>query len=465
MEESRIYQLKISLNGVQPPIWRRIQVPGSVSLFKLHFILQIAMGWTNSHLHEFFIEGSHYGDPPDYELDIRQIRDEKDYLLKQVITDAGVQFTYLYDFGDSWHHTVLVENILDGEGGQLYPICLQGERACPPEDVGSTGGYAEFLDAIRDTDHPEHESYLAWAGGNFEPEAFDRDRVNEVLKHIDLSEMVRVHNRYYSTEAGPEFKLYQTVSNWLAGLTEIERAQFADLPLRRDTVTLLAYLRDHRITGTQSTGNLPLKAIREVTAGFVHPPVLEEKIGDRVHKIRSEYDVWPVYFIHAITETGGLLGGGPGRKLRLTSKGEQFLSAEPAVQVWFMLESWWFHTNWLIAYPVGGIGDHLPYHFGFATLDHLLALPDEGLIPYEHFADQLIGASGLKWAAPDSTFARDSLHWSIQRMVINILESFGVVTRTYQDEWIGSYKTRKLHTFSITGPGKCLLKTLAGGSF
>lgn len=187
MKGSRIYQLKVSIDGAQPPIWRRIQVPGDVSLLKLHFIFQLAMGWTNSHLHEFFIEGVYYGDPSDDELDMRQTQDEKEYLLEQVIPGTGTRFTYLYDFGDSWHHTVLAENILEGANGQQYPICLQGECACPPEDVGGIFGYADFLDAIRDPDHPEHEDYLAWVGGDFDPEAFERDRVNAILKHIEDS--------------------------------------------------------------------------------------------------------------------------------------------------------------------------------------------------------------------------------------------------------------------------------------
>jgi len=163
----------------------------------------------------------------------------------------------------------------------------------------------------------------------------------------------------------------------VGALTEEEHTQLNELPLRRDTVSLLTYLRDHRVTGTQSTGNLPLKAIREVTPYFVHPPALETNIGDRVYKIRSEYDLWPLYFIHTLLEVGGLLTGGPGRKMLLTSKGVQFLEAAPATQVWFMLETWWHHTNWLIAYPFAGIGERLPYDFALDVLDHLLALPIE----------------------------------------------------------------------------------------
>ena len=117
---SSIYQLKIGLKGIQPPIWRRIQVPGDISLLKLHFIIQIAMGWTNSHLHEFIIGSQSYGSPQDDELGSRGTQDETEYLLEQVISGKSIQFVYTYDFGDGWQHTIRVEDILDREGDLHY---------------------------------------------------------------------------------------------------------------------------------------------------------------------------------------------------------------------------------------------------------------------------------------------------------------------------------------------------------
>jgi hypothetical protein len=277
--------------------------------------------------------------------------------------------------------------------------------------------------------------------------------------------MIRIYQRYYSAEVGPEFKLYQGVSAWLQSLTAKERAQLDELPVRRDTVSLLAYLRDNRITGTQSSGNLPLKAIREVTASFVNPPALESKIGDLVYKIRSEYDVWPVYFIHSLLGVGGLLEGGPGRRLRLTRKGEQFLVAEPPIQVWFLLETWWHHTNWLIAYPFEGIGEQLPYEFMLITLDRLIELPVERPVPFEDFADHLIQETTLKWESQNTTHARNNLHSAIERMVIHILQDFRVVEKEWKDEHLGNYRFQKLHAFSITTLGKGLLQAIAGGLF
>ena len=461
----KIFQLKISLDEIQPLIWRRIQVSGDVSLFKLHFIFQLAMGWTNSHLHEYHIGEHYYGTPDEDGWDTREIKEEHAYKLEQVIHGKGFQLGYLYDFGDGWQHTVLVEDILEPAEEGRYPVCLDGARACPPEDVGGTGGYEEFLEAIADPDHLEHDDYLTWAGGDFDPEAFDCKRTDAQLKNIDRSEMVRIYQRYYSGETGPELKLYQGISDWLEALTIEERAQLAGLPLRRDTVSLLTYLRDHRTTGTQSTGNLPLKAIREATSGFVNPPVLESKIGDLVNRIRSEYDVWPVYFIHALLQVSGLLEGGPGRRLRLTLKGEHFLTSEPPIQVWFLLESWWHHTNWLIAYPLAGIGERLPYDFTLITLDHLIELPVEKSIPFGDFADRLIQMTGLKWEAQDMTHARDLLHKAIERMVIDILVEFRLVEREEKNASIGNYRYKTLHAFTLTKLGGGLLQAVAGGPF
>jgi hypothetical protein len=461
-KQSLIYQLKISLSGSQPLIWRQIQVPGDITLFKLHFILQIAMGWTNSHLHEFIIGSQYYGDPQGDEWDNRGTQDEGEYRLEQVIPGKGIQFGYMYDFGDGWQHTIKVEDIFERKDEPHYPTCLDGERACPPEDVGGIGGYGYFLEAIQDPQHPEHEDYLAWAGGDFDPEAFDREQIDEELRNLDRSEMVRIHLRYTSSEVGPEFKLYQTISDWLGSLTEGERSQLKELPLRQDTVHLLSYLRDHRITGTQATGNLPLKAIREVTANFVHPPVLDQKIGDQTYKLRSEYDVWPVYFIHALLETGGLLLGGKARRLRLTSKGEQFLASEPPLQLLFLLETWWYHTNWLIAAPFIEIDDYQTHFFGYTTLDLLLESPVETPIVYEGFADSLIQATVLKRYASNMVHGRESLHRSIERAVIDILHDFRAVERIEKDARIGSYRYKALSAFRITRLGRGLLQAVAG---
>lgn len=177
-----IYQIKVTLEDSEPPIWRRIQVAGSSSLRKLHKILQAVMGWETRHLHEFIVGREHFGEPdPEYGF---EMQDDRKTRLDQAAPRHRDRFVYVYDFGDGWRHDLTVEKIELPKPDTVYPILFGGERAGPPEDCGGIGGYARFLEAIRDPEHPEHEELLRWIGGSFDPEAFDADAVNRRLKRI-----------------------------------------------------------------------------------------------------------------------------------------------------------------------------------------------------------------------------------------------------------------------------------------
>ncbi|MDF0673962.1 MAG: plasmid pRiA4b ORF-3 family protein [Nitrospira sp.] len=176
-----VHQLKVSLREIKPTIWRRVQVPGDITLAKLHLVLQIVMGWTNSHLHKFSIGGVDYAEPdPDGFLNFQSDRRAR---LNNV-PRAKQTFEYEYDFGDGWKHDLVVEKTLQPEPGVSYPICVAGERACPPEDCGGVWGYEKFLETIMDPANEEHEEMLAWVGGSFDPEAFDLDAVNTSLRRL-----------------------------------------------------------------------------------------------------------------------------------------------------------------------------------------------------------------------------------------------------------------------------------------
>jgi hypothetical protein len=172
----RVYQLKITLLDIQPLIWRRIQVK-NCTLDKLHEHIQTAMGWTNSHLHHFKIGEQYYGDPLLMQENFEDMEYEDSTITKLsvILPQSGKRFRweYEYDFGDSWRHEVLFEGVVRAEPGKRYPVCVEGSRACPPEDVGGVWGYAEFVEAISDAAHEDHEGLLEWAGGSFDPEAFD----------------------------------------------------------------------------------------------------------------------------------------------------------------------------------------------------------------------------------------------------------------------------------------------------
>jgi hypothetical protein len=252
------------------------------------------------------------------------------------------------------------------------------------------------------------------------------------------------------------------LSVWLKQYHNAEMVGQAQvLPLRRDMVTLLTFVRDNRVVGTQSTGNMPLKAVREVTARFVNPPELETTIGHHTYKLRSEAHLWPLYFLHILAEVGSLLAIAPARRWQLTTQGEEFLGVGPLYQVSFLLTVWWYEVNWLVAYPFEGMGDALPPFFEGVTLDRLRSLSMGTRLSFEEFADGLIEKTRLTWTAPDSTAATMLLRGSIARMVVHILAAFGVVQREYREEPLGAGTTSRLVAFEITPFGQALLDAVA----
>lgn len=461
---NQIYQIKVTLDDTHPPIWRRILVPGNTTLLKLHDILQIVMGWEDYHLHMFTIEGSIYGDPADDEYGDLGTIDESRIKLNQVVYREGQRFSYEYDFGDSWDHTLLVEKILPPQEGVRYPICLKGKRACPPEDVGGVWGYENFLEAIRNPDHDEHEGYLTWVGGEFDPEAFDLEEVNTRLRSMGRGRSTEALNPWSIYEDDLMEVKFDLDSPWLQTLPEEHRQIAEELPLRRDVVTLLSYLRDHKVTGTQSTGNLPLKAVYEICSRFVDPPQLEEAIGEHVYRVRSETEVWSLHFRHILAAVGGLVTGGLSRRWKLTPLGERFLVAPAPLQVWLLLVTWWTQTNWAIAAPYSFEDGYMPPGFSRLVLKRLLELPLEEPVSFKRFADRLIEDSRMVWAIQDQESARHILRSIVERTVIKPLVDFGILQTEYQPHKTLGTDFPQLSTFQITPFGKGLLEAIHGAT-
>lgn len=162
-------------------MWRRVQVPGSITLERLDLVIQKAMGWRDAHLHEFEVGGRRYGQPVGDEPHYK-IEPEGKLTLRAAAPREGARFRYVYDLGDGWSHEVQVESIQTPAGPLKHPVCLAGERPCPHEDSGGAPGYANLLDVLRDRTHPEHRDMLAWAGRGFDPERFDLPAVNRKLR-------------------------------------------------------------------------------------------------------------------------------------------------------------------------------------------------------------------------------------------------------------------------------------------
>ena len=182
----RFYLLNIELLDIEPVIWRRFVVPASITLDRLHDVIQIVMGWTDSHLYEFIIGKKRYTEYPESKEDGLVCGR---YRLGDLIKQKGRIFRYLYDFGDSWEHELVLE-----ESRYVNPelrtelACLDGERACPPEDVGGVYGYFEFCTARKIPNHEEHKSVMEWASDDFDSEKFDAESVTwELMKYLRWS--------------------------------------------------------------------------------------------------------------------------------------------------------------------------------------------------------------------------------------------------------------------------------------
>ncbi len=181
-----IYQMKVTLLGTNPPIWRRLLIPADLTLEQLHSVLQAAMGWQDCHMHEFRIGSQRFGRPnPSERLFGGSLtRSERTTGVSTVLGRVGAKALYTYDFGDGWEHGIVVEKLLAPESGQAYPQCVDGKRHGPPEDCGGLPGFYNLLEAISDPEHDQHEELTDWLGDQFDPEAFSVDEVNHRLVHF-----------------------------------------------------------------------------------------------------------------------------------------------------------------------------------------------------------------------------------------------------------------------------------------
>lgn len=183
--DSSPYQLKVTLKWSRPAIWRRIVVPADMRLDRLHDVIQVVMGWTNSHLHQFIVGRAIYGEPdPDFSGFGTETRDEKRYVVADLAPAAKKKFIYEYDFGDGWQHEVTVEKILSADADFKHPVCLAGANACPPEDCGGIGGYYNLLEALANPKHPDHADLKDWIDGEWDAARFDVEEINAVLKRL-----------------------------------------------------------------------------------------------------------------------------------------------------------------------------------------------------------------------------------------------------------------------------------------
>lgn len=187
----QVYQLKITLNEIEPPIWRRIQIPGSYNFWELHCAIQDAFGWENAHLHSFTCADGSLDGAVEIGIPLQpESHDDElplagwEHKVKEYLTGETGRLHYTYDFGDNWRHTIELELVAPAEKGVKYPRCLAGERACPPEDCGGPVGYDGLLEVLFNPKDPDYDEVITWVesvkGGEFHPEEFNPANVTFV---------------------------------------------------------------------------------------------------------------------------------------------------------------------------------------------------------------------------------------------------------------------------------------------
>jgi hypothetical protein len=195
----RVYQFKITLLDTTPLVWRRILVPETYTFYDFHVAIQDAMGWTDSHLHQFEVKRNHKYKGKDtriVSIPVEGFEEETDSSSFEYLIDAYFDLyhkrcLYTYDFGDCWEHMIEVEELLDKTVGTKYPQCIEGENTCPPEDVGGIDGFERFKESMADPDHEEHDDFKMWYGKIFDLKEFTPSSVKFRKPSITMRQWFR----------------------------------------------------------------------------------------------------------------------------------------------------------------------------------------------------------------------------------------------------------------------------------
>lgn len=220
-----VYTLDVRLRDISPPIWRTLEIVGSSTLENLHFALQVAMGWTNSHLHQFIIGDASYGMADVDEADDLDLEDERRFRLQDLVKESD-SFVYEYDFGDSWEHEVTVKRVAK-VAKSPQPRCIDGARACPPEDCGGAGGYENLLKVLADPSHEEHTHLVEWSD-DFQPERFEIPKAGRDLRReMDQLKALAKKDDSDEVDESPAFGLPRPLIEAVLALEPLQRASLS----------------------------------------------------------------------------------------------------------------------------------------------------------------------------------------------------------------------------------------------
>ena len=363
MTTDTILQIRIELKGIAPRIQRRIQIGGACTFWDLHVAIQDAMGWTDSHMHVFRLEDPLTGQMRQIGLHIDDDLVDDEFIIepgwehkvRSLLSVARSRAVYEYDFGDSWEHLVVLEDVLPTDGG-VYPRCVSGARRCPPEDVGGPRGYENFLEAIGDPRHEEHKSYLAWVGGAFDPGAFEASKVvfkdpdkyrQEVFAEEDEGSSspgpVQIEGDFSTEEIRKLLEDPFGVDSPLQVISDLPEEVFEGAPLLVDSRRFLRVLDEVAPLKLTKTGNLPRVMIARLTeSGALGEPWWP---GDR--SVHNEGDMPRATLLRGMAEIAGLTRKTKG-KLHLTRSGQRVLEGKMAAGELYrlLLERHVLKFNW-----------------------------------------------------------------------------------------------------------------------
>lgn len=457
----KILQIKITLREIKPPIWRRVLVSDQMTLWDLHEVIQAVFGWAGYHLHEFKIGNVHYGDPEDSEFMDFVKEDEELYKLSDFNFNKGSQFSYLYDFGDNWKHSVLIEKVLPHDKKARLPQYLDGKRATPPEDVGGEYGYGKFLEAIKNPKRPDHKSVMMWMDGSFDPELVD---IKQIDYKIDLvAQQLNDWNVRLNLWIGDPMDWIDpnvAVKNWVKTLQKKDLEKIQSLPLLTNVRYLLTYLQDNKVSGTTSTGNFSQKAVKDLVErmGYSHP-LLDKDEFSRMFK--NEDDVWSVYFVHLLAYWAELIDGGKGKLWKLTAKGENFLEISLVEQLHTLFIGWWFHGNWLITRHRFTRIQYLPPDFQRFIHFVLTSTLASQSINFSDFCKKVLTALGYSVNPDTEDYQFRLLCDDLEEMVIKPMESFGFIISKKEEKILrSSIKSLELDSIQLSDCGREALRTL-----
>ena len=430
------YQIKVSLIGAQPPIWRRLLIEPDTTFQDLHRIIQVAMGWQASHLHLFQAGGGQLiGDPAEDFDGMMNFLDESALPVSSVLSSEGKKLKYEYDFGDGWEHEIKLEKILTGEEAEPLPKCIKAARQCPPEDVGGLYGFYEFLDAMEDAAHPEHVAVREWCGGEqFDPDFVSLVQINEDLLERDVlfsetePEFAPHASDFLGLSPNQVHELLQNPLNCpsvfkpLFDAEDVSR-ELDTAPIMRMAKALIGEIGDKgiRLTGK---GNLPLKHVKAmVDAGgedIVFPMA-------RYGAARSEEHVLGVNLTRVLMEIAGYTKKEKGRLLLKKSAAKRIENKGWLTFYMDMLSAALSQFNWAWMDHREGIEDVQyigPFIFWLLSVKGGQWLPVQ-----DYLSDMLKAFPSLPVAAYPVCYASEEqqARWALESRVVRLFRLLGLL--------------------------------------